>query len=189
MVAAGALGPLPGLANARLFAWLAPVLPWLFPVLAAVVAAGGFAVSRWYGEWRDRLDSWPLLRMYRDIQAIRFLQVLALFDVHAPKRGWLAADVRRMCQRLDDGVIDASSFDTGLLDPPVYKFLAHAVEAQGLDARLHAARERVAHTLTLSVAIEATLWRWTLLQGAGTLALGIAGWHFAAIDKLRRGLA
>ena len=207
-VFADAPPPLPGSASARLFAWSAwsaPLLPWVGPTLAAMPLALCFAAPRWSGAMRARLDSWPMLRIYRDIQAIRFLHVLALLlrDVqatdarlaaalstiaqHSPP--WLRAHVHAMCMRLDAGVIDVSAFDTGLLDPPVYWFLADAVEARGLNTGLQAARERVVFGLSTRVANESLTWRWALLLGAVGLALGIAGWHFMAIDELRRGLA
>ncbi|KDD46284.1 hypothetical protein L529_3171 [Bordetella bronchiseptica MBORD901] len=150
------------------------------------------------------LDRWQPWRLYRDMQAIRFL---ALATVLLRQRGnidtrlrtallvqgadappWLAWHLERMLLRVDAGVVDASVFDTGLFEPAHAWFMADMVAAHGLADGLARARTRVEAHMLPRLRRQAQGLRWALLLGAVGAVLALALWHYAAIDDLRRAL-
>lgn len=179
-------------------------LPWLIVGGCAGVAGLNVALSRWTGPLRMRLDNWPVLGLYRDFQAIRFLLALTLVvrqdgsvdtrlrpALHAlgeQAAPWLAAHLNAMVIRLDSGETGAAVFDTGLLDRDSYWFMTDVMSARGLAQGLAHARARVESLVCKRIAGQAQALRWSLLLSSVGLALSVVFWHFAAIDELRRAL-
>ncbi|HET8597227.1 MAG TPA: hypothetical protein VFM22_05655 [Castellaniella sp.] len=174
------------------------------PLAAGVSLAGTlFALPRACGPWRRRLDRFGPWRLYRQVQALRVLVLAAillqpdaggssqlrpvivlLLDGATP---WLAAHLRGMVWRVDQGQAGAAAFDTGLLDRELYWYLEDMVAARGLPAGLQAAHERMSAVWQDRIRIQAQALRWlTLLAGVG-FVLALGWWHYAAIDELRRG--
>jgi len=182
----------------RAWAWLLPLLvamPWLIQV----------SFARYTGRLRRFLDGLGPWRIYRQVQALRFLALLAVAlgrDEHGATRlrmalslqfagasRWMAQHVADMLGNVDAGKTGAGIFDTGLLDPPQLWFLDDMIAAGGLVAGLRRCSDWVERHVLGTVARQAETMRWCLLLGAvsGVLAVGL--WHYAAIDELRRALA
>lgn len=178
------------------------------PLLAAC-AAGGAWVLVWslpnlVGPWRARLDGWFIWRLYRDVNAIRFLAMLAVLvrrrgsvdirlrqalDMQADQAGpWLSWHIRTMVARIDAGLVGADSFDTGMIDRPTWWYLNDMIVAHGMACGLDRAAARVEGRALARVARQAQGLRWTLLLGALAAVLALALWHYAAIDELRRAM-
>jgi hypothetical protein len=168
-------------------AWL---VHWSLPNLTGVV--------------RSRLDRMPIWRMYRDLHCIRFLALLAILvrqrgnvdtrlrqalvmqAAHASP--WLAWHIEGMVARIDGGLVGGDTFDTGLIDTEIWWYLTDMIAAHGMDAGVTRARERV-ELHTLARVRRQSLWlRWCLLLGAVAAVLGLALWHYAVIDELRRAM-
>jgi len=180
------------------------VLPlWLF------LLPGGALLVLWSlpnltGRLRAALDRRAVWRLYRDFHAIRFLsmlsvllrqrgnidtrlrEALAAFAWNA--RPWLASHVGAMLARIDAGIVGADSLDTGLFDRELWWFLSDMIAAHGLASGLRHARLRVESHTVARVRRQAQAARWLLLLGATGLVIGLALWHYAAIDELRRAL-
>jgi len=168
---------------------------WLVPL----------SFGRYTGVLRRGMDVFGPWRVYRQVQALRFLALLAVAlgrGEHGPTRlrmalsiqlagasPWLAAHVEAMLRNIDAGRTAAAVFDTGLLDPPQLWFLDDMVAARGLVEGLRQCSAWVERHVLGTVARQAGTMRWCLLLGAVAGILSVALWHYAAIDDLRRGLA
>lgn len=178
------------------------------PLLAAC-AAGGTWLLLWslpnlVGPWRQRLDGWLVWRLYRDVNAIRFLAMLAVLvrprgnvDIRLRQalvmqadqaRPWLSWHIRAMVARIDAGMVGADSFDTGMIDRRVWWYLSDMIAAHGMAAGLDRAADRVERRALAQVARQAQAMRWGLLLGAVAAVIALALWHYGAIDELRRAL-
>lgn len=170
----------------------------LFP--AAIIATMG----RYSGRLRRSLDALGPWRVYRQVQALRFLTLLAVAlgrDEHGTTRlrialslqltgvsPWMSGHVLAMVGHVDAGRAGAAIFDTGLLDPPQLWFLDDMIAARGLVEGLRCCSDWVERHVLVTVARQARVMRWCLLLAAVSGALLIALWHYAAIDDLRRAL-
>lgn len=177
-----------------------------------VVLLGGLAVAAairvlpgWTGPTRKRIDGLPIFRLYRDFQAIRFLCALALIigsqkhsdlrmrdGLQAVGRGaspWLSAHIAEMAVRMETGAIQADVFDTGLFDRETFWFLADVAHARGLGEGLMQVRTRIETSVAAGIVTQSRVMRWTMLLAAVSCALGIALWHFVALDELRLALS
>lgn len=169
--------------------------PWLFAV----------SLGRYTGHGRRLLDTIGPWRVYRQVQCLRFLGLLAVAlgrDEHGTTRlrmalslqlagavPWLAGHVARMLDHADSGESGAAIFDTGLLDPAQLWFLDDMIGACGLVEGLERCSAWVERHVLVTVARQAAVMRWCLLLAAvaGVLVIGL--WHYAAIDDMRRALA
>ncbi|AZY53090.1 hypothetical protein [Bordetella avium] len=181
---------------------------WAGP-LSAVLAAASLAVWLWsFGRWRgalrsrfDRVGPW---RLYRDSQAIRFLSLLevlirdrgaidarlraALKALRQYALPWLAGHIDEMLARIDRGEVQASTFNTGLLDRQLWWFMSDMMAAHGIEAGLSRARQRIEQAWLPQLAAQVLFWRWLLLLGTVLCMLALVFWHYGVIDELRRGL-
>jgi hypothetical protein len=179
---------------------------WLFVL---VLVLGGGLMFLWSlpntsGAVRKVLDRYALWRIYRTLHAFRFLTLLAIVLAHdqggstqlrpalvSQKAGlspWHASYIDAMLVRIDAGMTGADTFDIGLLDPDHFWFLSDMIMARGLHAGLLLSTERL-HTHVLgTVARQASILRWSLLLGCLACLIGLALWHYAVIDELRRSL-
>lgn len=180
------------------------VAPLLAVSLATCLAILAWFLPRWTGAARMRLDGMPVLRLYRDFQAIRFLCALALVigeqkhtdlrmrDGLAALAGgagpWMSQHLSEMAERMEQGALQCEIFDTGLFDQETFWFMSDVIQARGLGPGLAQARERIEQTVAQAIVLHSRILRWVLLLGAVGCGLGIAFWHFAALDELRRAL-
>jgi hypothetical protein len=178
------------------------------PMLAAG-AAGGIWLVLWSlpnltGPLRTRLEACLIWRLYRDVNAIRFLSMLAVLvrqhghaDIRLRQalalqatqaRPWLAWHLDSMVGRIDAGMVGADSLDTGLIERDTWWYLNDMVAAHGMAGGIARASSRIEGPVLRRVRSQAQGWRWTLLLGAVAAVLGIALWHYAVIDELRRAM-
>lgn len=185
------------------------LLVYALPASLLLICLGGLAVTiclpRWVSRWRHRLDTWPVFKLYRDLQAIRFLSSLvllvhnrqgldvrlreALMTLSLASTPWMQSHLHIMLSRLDDGDRDGRLFNTGLFDLPTYWFMSDVIVARGLSDGLGHARVRTEAYLVARVTRQALVLRWVLLLSAVGSVLGIALWHMQVIDALRRALS
>jgi hypothetical protein len=179
---------------------------WLF-LMVAVIGTCWIAVwslPNTAGSTRHYLDRFGLWRIYRHVQALRFLSLLAVILGRAEARPtqlrialasmrtgaskWQGSHVQSMLERIDAGITGANTFDTGLLDREMLWFLADMVVARGLHAGLALCCARLRCQVLGAVARQAATWRWLLLLFCLCGLLGLGGWHYAVIDELRHSL-
>jgi len=172
--------------------------------LALIAGLSGWSLPTFTGRLRRRLDEWSIWRLYRDFHSVRFL---ALLGTMARQRGnvatslrdallaqmpgataWKAWHLNRMLMLLDDGVIGAETFDTGLLDRETQWFLADMMAIHGVDAGLARTRRRIESRIIVDVLRRALALRWTILLLAVGMLIGMTLWHFSVIDELRRAM-
>ncbi|AOB33539.1 general secretion pathway protein [Bordetella sp. H567] len=178
------------------------------PLLLAC-GVGGIWLLLWslpnlVGSWRARLDGWLVWRLYRDVNTIRFLAMLAVLvrprgnvDIRLRQalamqadqaRPWLSWHIREMVARIDAGMVGADSFDTGMIDRRIWWYLSDMVAAHGMAAGLDKAADRIERRALAQVGRQAQALRWGMLLGAVSAVIALALWHYAAIDELRRAL-
>lgn len=169
--------------------------PWLMAL----------SLSRYGGRWRRFLDQVGPWRVYRQVQALKFLALLAvalgrdehgttrlrmaLSLQHAGASPWMSGHVAGMLAHADSGKSGAAVFDTGLLDADQLWFLDDMITACGLVDGLQRCSAWVEGHVLGTVARQAGTMRWLLLLLAVAGVLGTALWHYAAIDDMRRALA
>ncbi|MFA5662468.1 hypothetical protein [Castellaniella sp.] len=189
-----------------LFALAQTLRRWGFllcPVAFALLVAAWHAMPRTHGPWRVRLDRHGPWKLYRQVQAMRFLALVAILLV--PESGqssqlrpvivvfleeaspWLARHLREMVWRIDQGLTSAAAFDTGLLDPDLYWYFEDMVAAQGLQQGLQVVHERMAGRWLQRMRAQAQMLRWAILLAGVAVVMGLGLWHYAVIDELRRG--
>lgn len=171
--------------------------------VAGLLAAGLLTLPRWRGPLRRRLDRHGPWRLYRHVQALRLLALVSI--LLQPGAGgstqlrpvillfledagpWMGDHLRRIAERIDQGLAGAAAFDTGLLDRELYWYLEDMAAARGLQAGLQAAHRRMAGRWLARVRRQALTLRWMALLLGVAVVLGIGLWHYAALDELRRG--
>lgn len=175
-------------------------------ILVVIIVTGLvlWSLSNASGRWRQRLDNYLWWDIYRSINALRFLSFLAitlgnreqsvtrlrsaLLLLQTGVSPWLARHISVMLGHVDQGVVGPAVFDTGLLGREQYWFFADMVNARGLHTGLSLSCERLRIHILGKVARQASLLRWGLLLMCVGFVLGVAVWHYAAIDELRRAL-
>lgn len=184
--------------------WLRDSLPLWLACGAVAVWLAYWALPNLTGSLRARLDRLPFWRMYRDLHGIRFLALLAVLlrqrgnvdtrlrqalVMQAAHAGpWLAWHIEQMVARIDGGLVGGDTFDTGLIDSDIWWYLTDMIAAHGMDAGVARARERVEGHALARIRRQSLWLRWGLLLGAVAAVLGLALWHYAVIDELRRAL-
>jgi hypothetical protein len=182
----------------QLFWWLAP------GILLLSVWLVGWSFANLTGRFRAMLDASLVWRMYRQVQALRFLAVLivlleaggagsvqlrtGLEALRAGSTRWMEDHLCRMLSRIDAGVVGAMTFDTGLLDRDVLWYFEDMTMARNLVDALVLTRQRLEQHMLGALRRQVATLRWAVLLAcvAAVLALGL--WHYAAIDDLRRAL-
>lgn len=178
---------------------------FLVPVLTGGLWLCLISFPRYAGRLRTFLDTVGPWRVYRQIQALRFLALLAVAlgrGEHGATRlrmalsiqlagasPWMSWHVETMLAHINSGATGADVFDTGLLDSPQLWFLDDMIAAGGLVNGLRQCSAWVERHVLGTVARQAATLRWCLLLGAVAGMVSVALWHYAAIDDLRRGLA
>lgn len=184
--------------------WLEHYLGWLVLGGGACLLVMGYALPRWSGRLRRGLDHWMPWRLYRNLQGMRFLALLAVVarqrvQVSVALRQcievqrewaspWLAAHLDQMLRHIDNGIVGAETLDTGLLDQDLMWYLTDLIDTHGLDEALQRVQERLQQQTFVAVARRAIRFKWALLLSAVFSLLGLLLWHFAVVDELRHGL-
>jgi len=179
---------------------------WLFALVLFIGAAGLFlwSLPNLAGPVRQYLEKYTFWRIYRCVNALRFLAVLAIVLTHesagstqlraalsmqkAGASPWQNWHIDAMLARIDVGLIGADTFDTGLLDRELFWFLGDMVMAHGVAAGLIATRQRLKDQVLRTVARQALVLRWCVLLFCVACLLALGLWHYAVIDELRRSL-
>ena len=196
-----------GPALRALVGWAAHVSRFgvLWFVLAGLGGAGlWLSVSHLTGRVRAVLDRFGIWRLYRDLQAMRWLSGTATLLDALSAQGvslravllaqqwqagrWLTGHLAQMVERLDAGLDPLSSLDTGLLDGEVWWRFVDTVRVQGLSKGLGVATHVVGELLKRRLARRALVLRWLSLTVAlaGVMAMGV--WHLRAIDEFRQAM-
>lgn len=178
---------------------------WVF-VLAGVVAGiwlTAWALPNWVGEKRAKMDdSFLLFKLYRDFKGSIFMAMLAsitksrsgavtnqreaLMMMQENASPWLAWKIRLMLDRLDDeGGLDASMLDVGVVDKEVYYLFADIFEARGVSAGLVTAGVRSEERATKAIAARAKVLRWMLLFSSLLVVIVLLGWQNTVIYEFK----
>jgi hypothetical protein len=187
---------------------LADLIRYALPIWLAGAAASlwlvAWSMPNFAGPLRTRLDRFLIWRLYRDFHSIRFLAMLTILvrqrgNVDTRLREalmvqaqgacpWFAWHIDGMVARIDAGLVGGDTFDTGLIDAETWWYLADMIAAHGMETGTARARQRVeVHTLA-RVRRHALALRWCLLLAAVAAVMGLALWHYAVIDELRRAM-
>ncbi len=179
---------------------------WLFLLLiGAAVWACFWSLPHFVGRLRHRLDQWALWRLYRIVQSVRFLSLLAillrprgnvgarlreaLLVLHVGSNPWLGRHIDQMVERIDAGFSVTESLDTGLIEEQVWWYFTDMVATMGLDVGLQRTALRVSQHTVKKLLSQAWMVRWCLLLLSIAIVLGIAFWHFKVFEELRQGLS
>ena len=197
-----------GVATQRLFSlaqWLRR--GWLL----LLVAIGGSAVMAVWslpnatGPVRAVFDRWGIWKLYRTVQAVRLLSLLAVLlrprgnvgarlreELAVQRRGatpWLDHHISGMLARIDAGMNGTDALDTGLIDSDTWWYLSDMVSTAGLDEGLQRTRIRLEQHTVRKLSVQAQVLRWGLLLCSLAVVAAIALWHYRVIEELRQGLA
>lgn len=180
---------------------------WL---LFLLVLTGVFWFFAWSlpnltGPIRDRLDRFGIWRLYRVVQSIRFLSLLAILlkprgNIGARLREalqvqqvgttpWMNSHIAMMMDRIDAGFSAIDALDTGLVDDQTWWYFIDMVGTLGLDAGLQRTADRVSEHTVKRLTGQALILRWCMLFLSVAIVLGIAFWHFRVFEELRQGLS
>lgn len=178
-----------------------PLLFLIFGCLWIMV----WSLPNFVGSLRIFLDRWAIWRLYRVVQAVRFLSLLAvllqprgnvgarlaeaLVILRAGASPWLCGHVDIMLARINAGYEAVEALDTGLVDQETWWYFADMVCTLGLDAGLQKTCERLSLHTVKKLARQAVTIRWLLLLCSAGIVLGIAFWHFQVVEELRQGLS
>jgi type II secretory pathway component PulF len=196
-----------GPALTQLLAW-ADLVRHYWPVF--VVVCVGVSVGLWWsfvglvGQVRACLDRFGLWRLYRDLNAMRFLtgsatllnalspSGVSLRTVLATQQRyagvWLSDHLARMIRQIDAGADPLAAMNTGLLAGDVWWRFVDVVRVHGLAQGLGTASQSIGRLVKAQMASRAVVLRWLLLGSAVAGVMAMGWWHLRAIEELRQGL-
>jgi hypothetical protein len=164
-----------------------------------------WSLRYWYGSVRSFVDQWGVWRLYRVVQAVRFLSLLAVLlrprgntgarlreALLIQQRGaslWLNHHLEKMLVRIDTGALAVEALNTGLIDRETWWYFADMVQSLGLDEALQRTKQRMAVHTVQRLQRQALAARWLLLLTAVAVVFLIAFWHFRVFDELRQSLS
>jgi type II secretory pathway component PulF len=184
---------------------------WLqrFGWLGAVILMA-FILLIWYSfgqikhSWRYCIDSVGIWRLYRDVQSIHFLSVIAMLLSAGMQRGvslrdvllqqyddanpWLQGHLERMVYQMDIGVDPVEAINTGLMGQEAWWLFVDLVEARGLNQGLQITCETIRTKISTEIESSAWGWRWLLLSMSLITVMGVGYWHVLVIEELRQAL-
>ncbi len=191
----------------RGFFGLAEFIQRTWFIIAAIVGCLiwwiGWSLPNWIGPNRAKAEDRLLIyKLYRDFRGSIFLamyasltksrggaatsqrEALAMMQVEAVP--WLAWKIRMMLGRLDEeGGLDATMLDVGVVDRPVYFLFADIFEARGAAAGLAAAGRRSEERATTTIANRAKVLRWASLFGALGVVITLLGWQNMVVYEFK----
>lgn len=179
---------------------------WL---VAAIVLASIWAtlwsLPNLTGPLRRWLDRWAIWRLYRVVQSVRFLSLLAvllqprgnisvrlkesLVIQQAGATLWLSMHINAMLSRIDAGFEAIDALGTGLIDEQTWWYFTDTVRTLGLDMGLQRTCERLMSHTVSRLSTQAMAIRWGLLLCSVCIVLAIAFWHVRVFEELRQGLS
>lgn len=179
---------------------------WLVLVtMSGMVWGGVWSMPNLIGTVRRRLDRWLIWRLYRVVQSVRFLSLLAILlkprgNVDARLREallivqngatpWMGSHVALMIDHIDAGFSAAQALDTGLVDEQIWWYFTDMVDTVGLDEGLQRTSDRIASHTIKKITAQASIMRWAMLFLSIFIVMGIAFWHFRVFEELRQGLS
>jgi hypothetical protein len=180
--------------------WIRSNAVWVLLGVAAFIWLVAWSLPNWTGKTRRWFDKWGLYRVYRDINATRFLVTIAALTAPRGRQSinlptafatvypfaspWLRSHIEQMNNNLNESTIGAGTFNTGLMDQETFYFFEDFAAAQGLTTALAKGRARLETQTVQSVAVRANVLRWILLLTAVASLFGIFFWHYAVIDEM-----
>lgn len=185
--------------------FIADYWPGILIAMTALVVFVIVSLPRATGSVRRVLDRFLWWKVYRSINALRFLAFLgislgdddvgsvqlrsALLSMRSGASVWLSAHIDAMLDHLERGVAGPQTFETELFTREQFWFLSDMVLARGLATGLSLARDRIQRQVLRVVVRQALAIRWSILLASVAYVLGLVLWHYAVIDELRRALA
>jgi hypothetical protein len=185
--------------------WLKLLWPVLLFLAIAGVTTVAWSLRRWRGTARNVADQWGIWRLYRVVQAVRFLSLLAVLlkprgntsarlreALLIQQRGalpWLNHHLEKMLLRIDAGALAVEALNTGLIDRETWWYFTDMVHTLGLDEGLQRTKNRLAVHTVRRLQRQALTLRWLLLLAAVAVVFVIAFWHFRVFDELRQSLS
>lgn len=172
-------------------------------ITASLVWWISWALPNWTGPGRAKAENrFLVFKLYRDFRGAIFLamfasltksrggavtnqrEALAMMETNAAP--WLAWKIRMMLSRLDDeGGLDATMLDVGVVDKPVYFLFADIFEARGAAAGLAAAGRRSEERATTTIAGRAKILRWAALFASLGVVIVILTWQNAVVYEFK----
>lgn len=184
--------------------WLKILWPLLLCLTIGALTTLVWSLRRWHGTARDCVDQWGVWRLYRVVQAVRFLSLLAVLlkprgntsarlreALLIQQRGawpWLNHHIEKMLSLIDTGALAVEALNTGLIDRETWWYFTDMVHTLGLDEGLQRTKHRMAVHTVLRLQRQATTARWLLLISAVAVVFLVAFWHFRVFDELRQSL-
>ncbi|WP_025139627.1 hypothetical protein [Achromobacter sp. DH1f] len=164
-----------------------------------------WSLRNFVGPWREKVEDQFIWRVFRDFQSIRFLMTLAvilkprqgntinmrdgILLLDEPRNPWLSWHIQKMLAKIEEEhLTGAETFDTGILPKSLYHTLADVCVSHGVDVGLQRTRRQVEVRVLGDVAKRATVAKWTMFAISIAGLIGIAMWHFSAIENLKRAL-
>lgn len=185
--------------------WLKILWPLLFVLAISGVSILIWSLRNWCGRARSFADQWGIWRLYRVVQAVRFLSLLAVLlkprgntsarlreALLIQQRGalpWLSHHLEKMLVRIDTGALAVEALNTGLIDRETWWYFTDMVHTLGLDEGLQRTKNRLAMHTVQRLQRQAMTLRWLLLLAAVAVVFLIAFWHFRVFDELRQALS
>lgn len=189
----------------RISDWLAQL--WWFAALTILMLVCGalWSLPNLIGPVRRWLDRWGIWRLYRVVQAIRFLSLLAVLleprgNISSRLRealliqqngatNWMTMHMDTMLARIDAGLEAIDALDTGLVDEQTWWYFTDMVLTLGLDTGLQRTCKRLSDHTVGKLSKQAILIRWVLLLCSVSIVLGVAFWHVRVFEELRQALS
>ena len=179
---------------------------WLVLMLVLALLWGAlWSLPNLTGPARRLLDRWGIWRLYRVVQAVRFLSLLAVLlqprgnvgarlkeALRIQQTGatvWMSGHIATMLARIDSGSEAVDALDTGLVEDQTWWYFTDMVRTLGLDIGLQRTCERLAAHTVSKLSRQAMCIRWVLLLCSVSIVLGIAFWHVRVFEELRQALS
>ena len=180
---------------------------WCHALVVSSICLGftGWSVENYVGPFRSVLDRWFIWKLYRSLQAMRFLSLLAvliqpqgselarlrhaLVVMSDNRCAWLDHHLQTMLSRIDVGLGSVQALDSGLIDEKTWWFLCDVAEIAGLDQAIFRSADRLGTNALNEFKQSAQQIRWSLLILAVIVVMGIALVHVKVIDELRQAMA
>lgn len=187
-----------GLANAIENSWFI-----LLGLAGALVWWIAWALPNWVGAGRAKAEErFLIFKLYRDFRGSIFLAMFAsltksrggattnqreaLMMMQVDAAPWLGWKIRLMLDRIDEeGGLDASMLDVGVVDKPVYFLFSDIFEARGAAAGLAAAGRRSEERATTTIAARAKVLRWASLFASLGIVIVLLGWQNAVVYEFK----
>jgi hypothetical protein len=185
--------------------WLKLLWPLLLFLAVSGVTTVVWSLRHWSGAARSFADQWGIWRLYRVVQAVRFLSLLAVLlkprgntsarlreALLIQQRGalpWFNHHLEKMLVRIDSGALAIEALNTGLIDRETWWYFTDMVHTLGLDEGLQRTKHRLAVHTVQRLQRQAMTLRWLLLLTAVAVVFAIAFWHFRVFDELRQSLS